>query len=80
MELERLKEDLAYLKFWQGIVVVTHISLLGWLVSAADTASTYRIAVAFVTVLLLSWGGIALHRLIKGRIGEIGQLSPWKSL
>ena len=26
-ELDRLKEQLAYLKFWQGIMVVTDISL-----------------------------------------------------
>jgi len=31
-ELDRLKEQVAYLKFWQGIVVVTDISLGGWLV------------------------------------------------
>jgi hypothetical protein len=30
-ELDRLKEQLAYLKFWQGIMVVTDISLVGWL-------------------------------------------------
>jgi len=28
-ELDRLKEQLAYLKFWQGIMVVTDISLVG---------------------------------------------------
>ena len=37
-ELDRLKEQLAYLKFWQGIMVVTDISLVGWLVSTADGA------------------------------------------
>ena len=30
-ELDRLKEQLAYLKFWQGIMVITDISLVGWL-------------------------------------------------
>jgi hypothetical protein len=29
-QLDRLKERLAYLKFWLGIVVVTDISLIGW--------------------------------------------------
>ena len=33
MRLDRLKEEVAYFKFWQGIVVVTDISLLGWLIS-----------------------------------------------
>jgi hypothetical protein len=34
--LDRLREKLAYLKFWQGIMVVTDISLVGWIVSTAD--------------------------------------------
>lgn len=39
-ELDRLKEHLAYLKYWQGIMVITNISLVGWLVSAGGTADT----------------------------------------
>jgi len=31
--LDQLKEQVAYLKFWQGIMVVTDISLVGWLIS-----------------------------------------------
>ena len=80
MDLERLKEQLAYLKFWQGIVVVTDISLMGWLVSTVDTAPGYRIVLALLTVILLSSGGISLHRRIARRIHDIGHLSPWKSL
>jgi len=37
-ELDRLKEQIAYLKFWQGIMVVTEISLVGWLISTAGTS------------------------------------------
>jgi hypothetical protein len=80
MDLERLKEQLAYLKFWQGIAVVTDISLMGWLVSAVDTASAPRLMVALLTVVLLSSASIALHRRIEALIHEIGQLSPWKRL
>lgn len=32
-ELDMFKEKLAYLKLWLGILVVTDISLIGWLVS-----------------------------------------------
>jgi len=44
-ELDRLKEEVAYLKFWQGIAVVIAISLSGWLVSSgADAPSlSFRI-------------------------------------
>jgi len=55
-ELDRLKEQVAYLKFWQGIVVVTDISLSGWLISASDTAAPLTFALAIAGVVLLSLG------------------------
>jgi hypothetical protein len=30
-ELDRVKEELVYLRFWLGIMVVTEITLAGWL-------------------------------------------------
>jgi len=73
-ELDRLKEQVAYLKFWQGIVVVTDISLGGWLVSASDTAAHLTFALAVAGVVLLSIGIVVLHRQIERRIGQIGKL------
>jgi len=52
-ELERLKEQLAYLKFWQGIMVVTDISLVGWLVSTADGARALTVVLAIIGVIAL---------------------------
>ncbi len=37
-ELDRLKEQLVYLRFWLGIMVVTEITLVGWLISTPNTA------------------------------------------
>jgi protein-S-isoprenylcysteine O-methyltransferase Ste14 len=73
-ELDRLKEQVAYLKFWQGIVVVTDISLGGWLVSASDTAALLAVVLAIVGVVLLSFGIVVLHRQIERRIDQIGKL------
>ena len=73
-ELDRLKEQVAYLKFWQGIVVVTDISLGGWLISAADTAAPLTFALAVAGVVLLSIGIVVLHRQIERRIDQIGKL------
>ena len=42
-ELDHLREEVAYLKFWLGIVVVTDISLAGWLISSSDTAASYTV-------------------------------------
>ena len=73
-ELDRLKEQVAYLRFWQGIMVVTDISLVGWLVSTADGARPLTVALAIVGVFLLTFGIVMLHRQIERRIDHIGRL------
>ncbi len=73
-ELDRLKEQVSYLKFWQGIVVVTDISLGGWLISASDTAAPLTFILAVAGVVLLSLGIVVLHRQVERRIDQIGKL------
>ena len=73
-EFDRFKEQLAYLKFWQGVMVVTDISMVGWLVSTADTAAALSVVLAIVGVVLLSFGIVVLHRQIERRIDQIGKL------
>ena len=38
-ELDRLKEQLVYLRFWLGIMVATEIALVGWLISTSINAN-----------------------------------------
>ena len=38
-ELDVAKEQIAYLKFWLGIFVVTDISLFGWVLSNVESAN-----------------------------------------
>ena len=73
-ELDRLKEQLAYLKFWQGVMVVTDISLVGWLVSTAVSAGPLSVALAIVGIISLSSGVVIVHRQIERRIDQIGKL------
>ncbi|MGH7847887.1 MAG: hypothetical protein ACREQW_22315 [Candidatus Binatia bacterium] len=73
-ELDRLKEQIAYLKFWQGIMVVTEISLVGWLISTAGTSHPALWSFAAVCVVVLGFGIFVLHRQIERRIEQIGRL------
>ena len=73
-ELDRLKEQFAYLKFWQGIMVVTDISLVGWLVSTADDARALTVVLAIIGIIALTVGIVVLHRQIEQRINQIGRL------
>jgi small-conductance mechanosensitive channel len=73
-EHDRLKEQVAYLKFWQGIVVVTDISVGGWLVSASEGAGALSFVLALAGVAGLTIGIVVLHRKIERGIDQIGKL------
>jgi len=72
-ELDRVREQIAYLKLWQGIMIVTDISLIGWLITAEDTEIKI-FALAFAAAITLTCGIYAIHRLIDRRIDELGRL------
>jgi hypothetical protein len=73
-ELDRLKEQIAYLKLWQGMMVVADISVVGWLASAADGTRLVLVALAVITVALVTIGIVMVHRQIERRIDQIGKL------
>jgi hypothetical protein len=73
-EIDRLKEQLVYLRLWLGIIVVAEISLVGWVASAVDSASVTLLSLAIATAVLLGLGIFLLHRQIQHRIEEIGRL------
>ncbi len=73
-ELDRLKEQIAYLKFWQGIMVLTDISLVGWLISNVGQATTGLMIVSVIGIIFISLGAVLLHRQIEHRIDKVGEL------
>ena len=73
-ELDRLKEQLVYLRFWLGIMVVTEITLVGWLISTPNPADPVLWSLAAVGVVLLGFGIFLLHRQVERRIEEVGRL------
>jgi hypothetical protein len=79
-ELDRLREQLVYLRLWLGIIVVAEISLVGWVASAVQTVSITLLSLAIATAVLLGLGIFMLHRQIQRRIDEIGRLLRWTSL
>ena len=73
-ELDRLKEQLVYLRFWLGIMVVTEITLVGWLVSTPKTADLLLWSIGAIGAVLLGFGIFLLHRQVERRIDQIGKL------
>src|SRR3954469_3223924 len=72
--LDRVKEEIAYLRIWQGIFTVSGISLAGWLLSAGDLAPTLSYGLALGGVLLLGLSSLILHREIASRIRRMETL------
>ena len=73
-ELDRLKERLAYAKFWLGIIVITDFGLVGWLISSVEDAQPLRLLLALLGVILLSFAGWLLHQQIDQHMEQIGRL------
>ncbi len=73
-KLDKAKEQIAYLKFWLGVMVVTDISLVGWLVSSAGSAPMHKVLGAFVSVAVITASGFAVHRRVERRIDELEDL------
>lgn len=72
--LDRVREEVAYLKVWQGIAVVGGVSLAGWLFSAEESAPALRYGLALVGIMLLGFFSLILHREIEWRIRRMEAL------
>jgi hypothetical protein len=73
-ELDIAKEEIAYLKFWLGILVVTEISLFGWLLSNVGSANTSLALGGCFAVVAITVGIVLLHRRIERKIESLREL------
>lgn len=70
-ELDIAKEKIAYLKIWLGILLVTDISVFGWLVSSLGTATALLLWGAVIVVVVLTACISLLHRRIERHIRSL---------
>jgi hypothetical protein len=73
-KLDKAKEQIAYLKFWLGVMVVTDISLVGWLVSSANAAPAHKVLGALVAVVVITAAGFVVHRRVERLIEALEDL------
>ncbi len=74
LKLDAVKEEIAYLKLWLGIMVATWISVVGWLIGNFRSAQRLVVATAIVGVVSIAFFCRALHRRIDSKIDEIRRL------
>lgn len=72
--LDRVREEVAYLKIWQGIAVVSGVTIGAWLISPPESASQLTFTLALGGVLLLGLFILILHRQIELRIRSMERL------
>ncbi len=70
-ELDHLKEQIAYMKLWLGIFIVTNISLIGWLVTHYEKAEVLLVTASIITLFSIFTTVFLLHRKIQGRIDQL---------
>lgn len=73
-EFDIIREQIAYLKFWQGIMVVTDISIIGWLITSAHRAGGVTVFLAIFGVAAITLGIVLLHRRIEKAIESLREL------
>jgi cadmium resistance protein CadD (predicted permease) len=73
-DLDGLKEEIAYLKLWLGIMVVTGISLIGWLLGNFRSAHWMLVFGGFLGLVSIGFGCFALHQRIEAKIADVKRL------
>lgn len=73
-ELDVAKEQIAYLKLWLGIMVVTDISLIGWFIGNYGQASASLLVTGLLAVAVVSAGIVVLHHRIERKIERLRDL------
>jgi hypothetical protein len=73
-QLDIVKETIAYLKFWLGVMVVSDISLVGWLLSNAEKAPDFKIYGATIGVAIITVSALFVHKRIERFISTLKDL------
>ena len=70
-ETDVAKERIAYLKLWLGIIVVTDISLVGWIVSNAGRLNILLFSAACSAAVLMTTEIVYVHFRIERYIAKL---------
>jgi hypothetical protein len=73
-KLDVAKEQIAYLKLWLSIVIVTDISLMGWLLGNFRSAEWPLVLGDILGLIAVSWGCYSLHTRIESAISKLEEL------
>ena len=70
-QIDDIKEELNYMKVWLGIIVVTAIGLIGWLVNHHESASMLKTSCGIVVLTIII---VLIDKKIKEKIKSLREL------
>ena len=73
-QIDLVKETIAYLKFWLGVMVVSDISLVGWLLSNAGKTAEFKIYGAILGISIITISAFFMHKKIEYLISTLKEL------
>ena len=73
-QIDIVKETIAYLKFWLGVMVVSDISLVGWLLTKAGVASDLKTYGAIIGIAIITISALFVHKRIEYLISTLKEL------
>ncbi len=73
-QIDEIRESINYIKIWLGIIVVTNISLVSWLLSNYETSSAIKVISAIIAIILLTISIYIVDKKIKIKIKSLRNL------
>ena len=73
-KIDEIKEELNYLKVWLGIIVITTIGLISWLINNYETSSELKIISDVVAIVFLTLSILIMDKKIKKKIRSLKDL------
>ena len=73
-KIDEIKEELNYLKVWLGIIVITTIGLISWLINNYETSSNIKIISDVIAIITLTISSILIDKSIKKKIKSLKDL------
>ncbi len=69
------KETIGYLKFWLGVMVVSDITLVGWVLTNAGVTSDFKTYGAIIGIGVITASAYFVHKRIEYMISTLKELS-----
>ena len=73
-KIDEIKEELNYLKVWLGIIIITTIGLISWLINNYETASMIKVFGGVVAIIIFTISVVIIDKNIKNKIKSLKDL------